>query len=228
MKLEILSIFPSIFAGFIKESLIGKAISSGALQVTLTNFRDFALPPHRSVDDSPYGGGPGMVLKPEPLSEAVKAAKSRLPAAKVVLLSASGMQFKQNMAHSLSKESEIIFVCGRYEGVDQRFIDKYIDQEISIGDYVLMGGEVPAMVLIESITRLIPGIIGNEVSTVSESYENNLLEAPQYTRPTIFEGAKVPDTLLSGDHKAIEKWRNESAVQLTSKRRPDLLNKIKE
>lgn len=229
MKLEIITIFPGIFAGFLKESLVGKAVSSGSLQITLTNFRDFAPPPHRSVDDSPYGGGPGMVLKPEPLADAVKSAKKRLPAAKVVLLSASGEPFKQGLARSFAAESaELILVCGRYEGVDQRFIDLYVDKEISIGDYVLMGGEVPAMVLIESITRLIPGVIGNESSTELESYENNLLEAPQYTRPPEFENMKVPQPLLSGDHKAITNWRKERSLELTSRRRPDLIAKTKE
>lgn len=228
MKLEIITIFPGIFSGFLKESLIGKAISSKALSVTLTNFRDLAPPPHHSVDDSPYGGGPGMVLKPEPLADAIRAAKGRLPSALVILLSASGIPFKQATAHTLSERPELILVCGRYEGVDQRLIERYVDLELSIGDYILMGGEVPAMVLLESIVRLIPGIIGNLDSTTTESYEQGFLEAPQYTRPPTFEGLQVPEVLLSGDHKAISAWRTERSKELTIRRRPDLISNKKE
>ena len=166
-----------------------------------------------------------MVLKPEPLAAAVADAKTRLPSAKVLLLAANGQPLTQKTARTLSTASELILVCGRYEGVDQRFIEKYIDQEISIGDYILMGGEVPAMVLIETVARLLPGVIGNLGSTTSESFENNLLEAPQYTRPPSFEGQQVPPVLLSGDHQAIDKWRLESSQKTTLERRPDLLNK---
>jgi tRNA (guanine37-N1)-methyltransferase len=229
MKVEILTIFPEIFTSFLSTSLIGKAVDKGLLKVTTTNIRDFALPPHQHVDDAPYGGGAGMVMKPEPLTAALRAAKERLPKANVILLSPRGYPFCQTKAAELSNCEELILICGRYEGIDQRFIDLFVDQEISIGDYILMGGEVPAMVLLESSVRLIEDAIGNPSSVEEESFtprsehQRGLLEGPQYTRPPEFEGESVPEILLSGNHAKIARWRYEQALQITQVRRPDLL-----
>ena len=226
-KIDILTIFPELFNSFLGCSLIKKAIDKDLLEVGCINIRDFSEPPHFKVDDEPFGGGAGMLLKPEPLTLAIRASKLRLPNAKVVLLSAAGKLFHQKVASELSQLSELILVCGRYEGVDQRVIDREIDLEISMGDYVVMGGEVPAMLMIEAITRLKPQIIGNEDSLTSESFheDQNLLEAPQYTRPADFKGAKVPAELLSGDHEKIKKWRRLAAEERTKKNRPDLIEK---
>jgi tRNA (guanine37-N1)-methyltransferase len=225
MRIEILTLFPEIFDGFLKSSLVGKAIARGLLQASLVNIRDFADPPHFSVDDTPYGGGPGMVMKAEPLLRAIRSSRERLPGAKVILLSASGRPFKQTLASEFSGEGELILVCGRYEGVDERVIELEIDEEISIGDFVLMGGEVPAMVLIEATLRLKDLVLGNAESAVTESFAgtDTLLEAPQYTRPPEIEGLRVPDILLSGNHKKIADWRHETALKRTRERRPDLL-----
>ena len=223
MRIEILTLFPEIFSGFLNSSLIKKAIDKQLLAVTLTNFRQYADPPHYSVDDSPYGGGAGMVLKPEPLAKGIREAKSRLPAAKVILLSAAGIPFKQALAKEFSQDQDLILICGRYEGVDQRVIDLYVDYEISIGDYVLMGGEIPAMVLIEATTRLIKDVIGNSDSLTVESFVTEpLLEAPQYTKPAIFESRAVPEVLLSGNHAKISAWRAEQSQSITASRRPEL------
>jgi tRNA (guanine37-N1)-methyltransferase len=229
MKVEILTIFPTIFTNFLQTSLIGKATERNLLSVTVTDIRDFATPPHLQVDDAPYGGGAGMVMKPEPLTAAIESAKERLPKASVILLTPRGSQFSQSKAHEISTREQLILVCGRYEGIDQRVIDLLIDEELSIGDYVLMGGEVPAMVILESSVRLISQVIGNPSSLSEESFSTTgsaekLLEAPQYTRPPEFRGACVPETLLSGDHEKIAAWRKEQSMQLTAKRRPDLVN----
>lgn len=223
MKITILSIFPEIFESFLSTSLIKKGIDSKILEVTLLNFRDFASLPHKKVDDTPYGGGAGMVMKPEPIVDAVEAIKKDRPVAKVILLSPRGTPFTQSKAAELSKLSEIIFICGRYEGIDERVNELVVDETISLGDFVLMGGEVAAMAVAESVARLIPGLIGNDESTHTESFQSSNLEAPQYTRPPEYRGLKVPDVLLSGDHKAISKWREEQSVALTQKTRPDLL-----
>jgi tRNA (guanine37-N1)-methyltransferase len=223
MKIEILTIFPEIFSGFTSSSLIGKAQERGLLSIQVTDIRDFASAPHFSVDDSPYGGGAGMLMRPEPLYAAIAAAKLKLPDAKVLLLTPTGARFNQKKAQSVSKLSELILVCGRYEGVDQRVIDLCIDEQISIGDYVLMGGEVPAMVLIEASTRLLPEVLGNTESTAHESFTEPLLEAPQYTRPPEFMGQKVPEVLLSGNHKRIQEWRQAESKKRTLTVRPDLL-----
>jgi tRNA (guanine37-N1)-methyltransferase len=218
-KIEILTIFPDIFESFLKTSLVGKAISRALLSVTATNIRDFAAPPHYKVDDSPYGGGAGMVMLAEPLIKAVESAKSRLPNAKVILLSPGGPRFNQSKANELSKHDSLILVCGRYEGIDQRAIDLVIDEELSIGDFVVMGGEVPAMLVLEACLRLRPDVIHNEESTTHESFshglgDGTLVEAPQYTRPEEYRGLKVPEVLLSGNHKAIASWRlNESKIK---------------
>ncbi len=221
-NIEILTIFPDIFESFLKTSLVGKAISRGLLSVTATNIRDFASPPHYKVDDSPYGGGAGMVMIAEPLIKAVESAKHRLPTAKVILLSPGGPRFNQSKAIELSKQSSLIFVCGRYEGIDQRVIDLVIDEEISIGDFVVMGGEVPAMLVLEACLRLRPDVIHNEESTTHESFspglgDGTLVEAPQYTRPEEYRGLKVPEILLSGNHKAIANWRLSESKSKTTK-----------
>lgn len=223
MKVEVLTLFPEIFSGFLSSSLIGKSIQNGILEVTLTNFREFADPPHFKVDDEPYGGGAGMVLKPEPLIAAIRAAKKRLPQAKVICLTPSGKTLTQESCGTLSQSTELIFVCGRYEGFDQRILDLEVDLEISIGDYVLMGGEVPTMVLLEATVRLIDGAIGNKESIQEESFSSNLLEGPQYTRPQSFEGLDVPEVLRSGDHSKIAEWRRAEARKKTKTNRIDLI-----
>lgn len=227
MRIAILTIFPEIFQGFVSSSLIGKAVDREALSIEIIQIRDFADPPHNKVDDEPYGGGPGMVMKPEPLLRAIESAKEKLPNAKTILLSASGKQFTQKSAHDLSLSPELILVCGRYEGVDQRVIDLAIDEEYSVGDYVVMGGETPAMVVLEATCRLIPSILGNKGSIVEESYNSQekgrLLEGPQYTRPAEFRGLSTPEVLLTGDHKKISEWRSSESLKKTTKVRPDLL-----
>lgn len=225
MKIQILSIFPEIFSSFINTSLIKKGIDSGAISISTTNFRDFAKLPHKKVDDTPYGGGAGMVMKPEPIVECVEEVKKSLSKAKVILLSPRGKPFNQEKAMELSKESELIFICGRYEGIDERVSELVVDQEISLGDFILMGGEVATMAVIEATVRLLPGVIGNADSPISESFSAKLLEAPQYTRPPEYRGLCVPEVLISGDHKAIAKWREEKSAELTAKVRPDLKSK---
>ncbi|MCL4121435.1 UNVERIFIED_CONTAM: hypothetical protein GTU68_051091 [Idotea baltica] len=224
MHVKIISIFPDLFSGFIDNSLISKALEKNLIKIETINLRDYSLPPHNRVDDEIYGGGAGMLFKPEPLAKAIQSAKENFDAT-VILMTPSGEVFNQSKALTFSKEENLIIVCARYEGIDQRIIDLYIDHEISIGDYILMGGEIPSMVLIESITRLIPGVLGNSESIIHESFSDNLLEAPQYTRPEEFQGLNVPKVLLSGDHQEIAKWRDEKSLEKTKKIRPDLLKK---
>lgn len=229
MKIIILTIFPSLFDGFLNASLIKKAQERTLLEVTLINIRDFSEPPHHQVDDVPYGGGAGMVMKPEPLMRAIEHAKSLLPGAPVVLLTPAGELMHQTCASELAQQ-DLILLCGRYEGIDQRVIDLAVDRQISIGDYVIMGGEVAAMVVIEATVRLIPGVIGNADSLTRESFtpqlnKSGMLEAPQYTRPAEFRGQLVPDVLLSGNHKMIDDWRAQKSEELTKKRRPELLTR---
>jgi tRNA (guanine37-N1)-methyltransferase len=225
MKIQILSIFPEIFSSFLSTSLIKKGIDSGAISIATTNFRDFAKPPHWKVDDTPYGGGAGMVMKPEPIVECVEEIKKNSPKARVIMLSPRGVPFTQKKAGELSKCDELVFICGRYEGIDERVSALVVDEELSLGDFVLMGGEVAAMAVIEATVRLLPGVIGNAESAVTESFSTPALEAPQYTRPPEYRGLTVPEVLVSGDHKAISKWRESTAKDLTQKRRPDLNNK---
>lgn len=211
-NVEIITIFPGIFESFLKTSLVAKAIDRGLLRVTTTNIRDFASPPHHKVDDSPYGGGAGMVMLPDPLVRAIEAARTRLPHARVILLSPAGPRFTQHKAIELSRTSDTIFVCGRYEGIDQRVIDLMVDEEISIGDFVVMGGEVPAMLVIEACLRLRPDVIHNAESTSFESFspdleDGSVVECAQYTRPEEYRGLRVPEILLSGNHRAIHEWR---------------------
>jgi len=224
---ELLTIFPEIFSSFLTTSLVGKAVDRGLLKVTTTNIRNFSAPPHNKVDDYPYGGGAGLVMLPEPLTKAIESAKTRLPSARVVLLSPAGERFSQAKAAELAALESVIFVCGRYEGIDQRVIDLVVDEEISVGDYVVMGGEVPAMLVMEACLRLQPDVIQNTESVEHESFspalgDGTLVEAPQYTRPEEFRGIKVPEILLSGNHKLVKEWR------LTeSKKRTEQLRKRK-
>ncbi len=220
MKIDILTLFPNMFDGFLTESIIKRAINNKLVTVAIHNFRDFSDDPHSSVDDSPYGGGAGMVLMPQPIFDCVESLKTEK--SKVILLTPSGVPYKQKKAYELSQEEHLIIICGHYEGFDER-ITSLADMEISIGDYVLTGGEVPAMVLADSIIRLIPGVI-NERSHIEDSFnENYLLDYPTYTRPSDFRGMKVPEILLSGNHAEISKWRYNKSVKRTQERRPDLL-----
>ncbi|HEY8516410.1 MAG TPA: tRNA (guanosine(37)-N1)-methyltransferase TrmD [Candidatus Binatia bacterium] len=220
MRIDVLTIFPEYFSGILATSLLGKAIARGTLDVRLHQLRDWTTDKHRTVDDTPYGGGHGMVMKIEPLVAALEAISP--PGARRILLTARGSRFTQETAHRLAREEALVLVCGRYEGIDER-IDRYVDEQLCIGDYVLSGGEAAAAVVIDAVTRLVPGVIGNEGSLHEESFSNGLLEYPQYTRPEVFRGDRVPEVLLSGNHAAIERWRREAALAVTAARRPDLL-----
>ena len=206
---------------------MGIAQEKGKLEIHLHNLRDYTLDKHRKVDDRPFGGGPGMILTPEPVFRAVEAIKQtadgRRQTAKVILLSPQGKTLNQKLAEKLSKRKHLILICGRYEGVDERVRESLVDEEISIGDYILSGGELAALVLTDSLARLLPGVLGHKDSNVRESFSDNLLEYPQYTRPADFRGLRVPQVLLSGDHKKIEEWRKHQAVKITKKKRPDIL-----
>lgn len=227
MRFDIISVFPEIFAGVLDCGIIRRARQSGLVDVRLVNLRDFAKDKHRSVDDRPYGGGEGMVFMPGPLFEAVEFCRSSEGGGKgqVVLLTPQGQTWSQDLSVEFATIPHLILICGRYEGVDQRVIDCLVDREISIGDYVLTGGEIPAMVLLDSIVRLIPGALGCGESAVNESFSAGLLDYPQYTRPAEFRGNAVPEVLLSGDHARIEKWRKEQALEKTKRARPELLSK---
>lgn len=220
MKFDILTLFPEMF-DTLNNSIIGRAIEKEIININLINMRDFSKDKHKKVDDTPYGGGAGMVIKPDIVYDAYSSIKNK-ENAKVIYLSPKGTQFNQEKVVKLSQEEHIILLCGHYEGIDQRVIDEIVDEEISIGDYVLTGGELPAMVLIDSISRYVDGVLSKE-STSEESFSNGMLEYPQYTRPEIFNGKKVPEILISGHHEKIKKWREEQSLQITKKTRPDLL-----
>ncbi len=222
IRIDILTLFPSMFDGFLNESIINRAIKRNLVQINVINFRDYTLDPHGKVDDTPYGGGAGMVLTPQPIFDAVEDLKAENT--KVILLTPDGKTYNQEMAYSYSKEEHIILICGHYEGFDER-IRTLADSEISIGDYVLTGGEIPSMVITDSITRLIDGVIEKE-SHEYDSFNNNLLDYPTYTKPRDFRGMKVPDVLTSGNHKEIEKYRLEQQIKRTKERRPDLLKEV--
>ncbi len=222
MIFSVLTLFPAIFESPLTESIIKKAVDKGAISFNMVNIRDFAEDIHRTCDDSPYGGGPGMVMKVEPIYKAMKHVEETLGKPRFVLLTPQGRKFDQFTAERFSKLSHICLVCGRYEGVDARVLD-FIDEEISVGDYVLSGGEFPALILIDAISRCIPGVLGNEASVVSESFREPLLEYPQYTRPDTFMGMEVPPVLLSGNHEEIRKWRRKEAIRKTILKRSDLL-----
>ena len=220
MKIDIVSIFPEMFTGAFTESILKRAQEAGKVEINVVNFRDFTEDPHLKVDDTPYGGGAGMVLTPQPIFDCVESL--RTAESKVILLTPDGVQYKQRIAYDLSKERHLIIICGHYEGFDER-IRTLADMEISIGDYVLTGGEIPAMVLVDSIVRLIPGVI-NERSHLDDSFNDNyLLDYPTYTKPRVFRGMEVPDVLVSGDHAKIDAWRKEQSIKKTQERRPDLL-----
>ena len=221
MKFDVLTLFPEMFEP-LNSSIIGRAIEKNLIQINLINIRDFSKDKHKKVDDTPYGGGAGMVMMPDVVYDAYKSIKDEN--AKVIYMSPQGKKLTQKKVEELAKQEHLIILCGHYEGIDQRVIDKIVDEEISIGDYVLTGGERPAMVLIDSVSRYSDGVITKE-STNEESFTNGLLEYPQYTRPEVFEGEKVPEVLLSGHHANIEKWRKEKSLEITAKKRPDLLNK---
>jgi len=221
MRIDIITIFPKMFNAVLNESIIKRAQKKGKVKIAVHNLRDYTLDKHRKVDDRPFGGGSGMVMCPEPIFRAVEALGK---GAKVILLSPKGEKLTQKTAKKLVKYKHLILICGHYEGIDERVRECLVDQEISIGDYVLTGGELPAMVLIDCLVRLIPGVLGDKDSLVFESFEDNLLEYPHYTRPTDFRGRKVPEILLSGNHKKIAAWRKIQALKITRKKRPDLLS----
>ncbi len=219
MKIDVLTLFPDMFNGVFDESIIKRALDNNLVEINVHNIRDYSKDTHKKVDDTPYGGGAGMVLMCQPIFDAVKALRSEN--SKVILLTPSGKLYKQRMAIDLSLEKHLIIICGHYEGFDER-IKTICDMEISIGDYILTGGEIPCMVLIDSITRLIDGVIRKE-SYENESFSDNLLDYPTYTKPRTYEGLSVPDVLVNGDHAKIDKWRREQQIKLTEKNRPDLL-----
>ena len=220
MKFDVLTLFPEMFKS-LDESIIGRAVEKGLIEINLINIRDFSKNKHKKVDDTPYGGGAGMVLMPDVVYDAYSSVKDEN--AKVIYLSPQGKVLNQNKVKELSKENHLILLCGHYEGIDQRVLDEIVDEEISIGDYVLTGGELPAMVLIDSVSRYVEGVL-SEDSTKEESFSNNLLEYPQYTRPEEFRGKRVPEVLLSGHHENIKKWREQKSLEITKQKRPDLLN----
>ena len=222
MKFDVLTLFPNMFEP-LKQSIISRAAKKNLIEINLVDIRDFSEDKHNKVDDTPYGGGAGMLMKPDVVHRAFESIKSEN--ARVIYLSPQGKTLNQTIVKRLSKENHLILLCGHYEGIDQRVIDKIVDEEISIGDYVLTGGELPAMVLIDSVSRYISGVLSDE-SLDSESFSNGLLEYPQYTRPEVFDGVKVPEVLLSGHHENIKKWRHEKSLENTFKKRPELLENV--
>jgi len=221
VKIDVLTLFPAMFAGPLDESIIMRARKAGLLELKIHQLRDWTHDRHKTVDDRPFGGGPGMLMKPEPLFEAVESL--RREQTKVILLSPAGRKFSQAIARELAEQKDLLFVTGHYEGFDERVRAELADDELSIGDYVLTNGALPAMVIIDAVTRLLPGVLGDDESSADESFSHGLLEYPQYTRPAEFRGLKVPDILVSGNHAEIDKWRREQARQRTQAQRPDLL-----
>ena len=221
MKIDVITLFPALFDEPLRTSLVGRALESGVLDISVHDLRAHGLGRHRTIDDEPYGGGAGMVMRPEPIFAAVEEVAT--DASHVVLMSPRGTRLDQKMVARLAEHRHLVIVCGRYEGVDERVSAQLVDEEVSIGDFVLSGGELPALVIIEAVSRLVPGVLGNQESLRSESHAAGLLEYPHYTRPAEFRGHRVPEVLLSGDHGAIERWRAERSVEITRHRRPDLL-----
>ncbi|MBF0522678.1 MAG: tRNA (guanosine(37)-N1)-methyltransferase TrmD [Candidatus Omnitrophica bacterium] len=222
MRIDIITIFPEVLKPILNESILKRAQEKKKLDVRVHDLRDYTADKHNKVDDRPFGGGPGMVMTPQPIFDAVKKIKGRRKAF-VILTCPTGKPLTQKFAKNLSKQKNLIILCGHYEGIDERVRECLVDESISIGDYVLTGGELPALVLVDCVTRLIPGVLGKEESLKDESFENNLLEYPQYTRPANFRGVKIPNVLLSGNHRAIEMWRKEQSLARTRQNRPDLL-----
>jgi len=227
VRIEVVTLFPELIRGALAAGVLGRAVQRGLLEVGTEDPRAHTRDVHRTVDDRPYGGGPGMVMKPEPLSAAIAAAAARVPEGTLrVALSAQGEVLTQGRLAELARRSALVLVAGRYEGIDERVLERSIDQELSIGDYVLSGGELAALVVIDAVARLLPGALGDERSSVEESFTEGLLEGPQYTRPEVYDGLAVPPVLLSGDHAAIRRWRLKQALGRTAERRPDLLARL--
>lgn len=226
MKIELLTIFPEMFDSFLNASIIGRAREAGLLDIHATDIRPYSQNKHKNTDDYPFGGGAGMLMLAQPIADAMKDVARPPFQGKRIYMSPRGVPLTQALAQQLSQEEQLVILCGHYEGVDQRVLDKYIDMEISVGDYVLTGGETAAMVLIDCVSRLVPGVLGSAESAGDESFSNDgLLEYPQYTRPRVFEDMEVPEVLLNGDHKKISQWRREQALLATARMRPDLLDK---
>ncbi len=225
MRIDVLTLFPEMFQGPLDVSIVQRARSAGLLDLRLVNLRNYTHDRHKTVDDRPFGGGPGMVLKPEPLFEAVEALRG--DATRVLLMSPAGRPFTQALARELSEQSHLLMICGSYEGVDERVRECLVHDEISIGDFVLTNGGLPAMMVIDAVTRLLPGALGDDASSQDESFSHGLLEYPHYTRPAEFRGMKVPEVLLSGHHAEIVKWRREQSLRRTAMKRPDLLEQTK-
>lgn len=226
MRFDVLTIFPGMFSPHLEEGMLGRAVKRGIVDVRLVNVRDFATGTHKATDDRPYGGGDGMVMTPEPLYRALKSV-GRAAKSLVILLSPKGETLDRAIAWELTQWDQLILTCGRYEGVDERIRLTCIDRELSVGDYVLSGGELAALIVMDAVTRLIPGVLGGEKSNQEDSFEDGLLEYPQYTRPRVFQGKEVPSVLLSGDHEKIRLWRRKEALKRTLERRPDLLRKAR-
>lgn len=227
MKIDVLTLFPRMFEGPMGESIIGKAVNKGLLEINVSNFRDYSDNKHQTVDDYPYGGGAGMLLKVQPIYDNIKAIEQANPETKkrVILLDPAGKRFDQVMAEEFSNEEHLVFICGHYEGYDER-IRSLVTDEVSLGDYVLTGGELGAMVMIDATVRLLPDVLGNQTSAQTDSYSTGLLEHPQYTRPAEFNGMKVPEVLTNGNHKLIEEWQLKESLRRTYQRRPDLLEQL--
>lgn len=224
MRIDIVTLFPDVFFGPFAESIIGRAIKDKIISIGTVNPRDFTLDKHRTVDDTPYGGGPGMLMMADPLFCAIESCKNKESC--VILTSPKGERFNQKMARELSSRKHLVLVCGHYEGVDERVKERLIDREISIGDYILTNGNIPAMVIVDCVARLLPGVLGDDASSEEESFSNNLLEYPQYTKPVEYRGMRVPEILLSGNHKLIKEWRREQSIKATKEKRPDLYKKF--
>lgn len=227
MRFHIMTLFPEIFHSYMNESIMKRAVEKGIIEVCIYNIRDFSNNKHKKVDDYPFGGGAGMVMTPQPIYDTYKHIVDtyNIEKSRVIYLTPKGNTHNQTIATNISKLDDVILLCGHYEGIDQRIIDLIVTDEISIGDYVLTGGELPALILIDSISRLIPGVLGQEESFEDESFSNDLLEYPHYTRPREFMGLEVPEVLLSGNHKNIDEWRNDESIRITKERRPDLYKK---
>jgi tRNA (guanine37-N1)-methyltransferase len=225
MRIDVLTIFPNVFASPLQESIVQRAQARSLLEIYIHDFREYSTDKHRKVDDYPYGGGPGMVLRPEPIATALQAILANNSSGRTILLTPQGRPFTQDMAKMWARESHLIIVCGHYKGVDERICIRYIQEEVSIGDYVLTGGELPALVIIDAVTRLIPGVLGDIESAEGDSFYDGLLDHPHYTRPEEFEGLKVPEMLLSGHHEQIQRWRRKEALRRTMEHRSELLKR---
>jgi tRNA (guanine37-N1)-methyltransferase len=225
MRFDILSIFPEMFVPLATYGIIGRAVKGGEIEINVVNIRDFGEGPHLMIDDRPFGGGNGMVMKPGPIFRALESIPRVRGDRRVILLTPQGQLFDQSIARDLGKLEQIVLVCGRYEGVDERVRSRCVDMELSVGDYILTGGELPAMIIVEAVSRLIPGVLGGVRSNIEESFEDYFLEYPQFTRPRVFQGEEVPSVLLSGDHGRIRLWRRIQSIKRTLERRPDLLEK---